>query len=421
MRQCLRENALCVLGAVAGASTIAWLGLTGFTWSDYELEAKPALDALTHGQLLEFFRLAPVYGGSLLERAPFALAPDVWGGGALAVYRMAALPCVLAAVLLGVWLGAQLRARGAPLLARVITVGVCVANPLVLSALELGHPEELLGGVLCVCAVFAAMRDRWLWAALLLGLAIANKQWALLAAGPVLLALSAYRVRALSVAVVVAVVLMLPFVAADTSGVKADVGAAVQTGTIFQPWQIWWFLGSPNRIHASQPSSHSEPLNAALDTRPGFRLAPSWIEDVAHPLIVLVALALTLLAWRKRRRKDLPMLLLALLLALRCVLDPWDVAYYPIPFVLALLSWETIVSTRPPVRSLLACVLAWILFDSLLEHVSPDMVSACFMAVALPSILALGIGLFGRGHRRRRPTLPTRMLSGRTPAVGDIA
>jgi Glycosyltransferase family 87 len=420
MRQRLRENALCALIATAAASTMAWLGLSGFTWSDYELEAKPALDALTHGHLLEFLQRAPVYGGSLLERAPFVLAPDLWGGGALAVYRMAAVPCLLAAVGLGVWLSAQMRARGAPLLARAVAVGVCVANPLILPALELGHPEDLLGGVLCVCAVFAAMRDRWLWAALLLGLAIANKEWALVAAGPVLLALSAYRLRALAVAVVVAAVLIVPFAAADLSGVKADVGTAVQTGAIFQPWQAWWFFGSPNHIHASQPSSSHEPLGAALDTRPGFRLAPGWIEGVAHPLIVLLALPLTLLAWRRPRRKDLPMLLLALLLALRCALDPWDAAYYPIPFILALLSWETLVSSRPPLLSLCACVLAWVLFEPLFEHVSPDLVSACFTAVALPSILAIGIRLFGSGHRRR-PTLPTRMLSARSPAVGDPA
>ena len=55
-----------------------------------------------------------------------------------------------------------------------------VANPLTLSALEIGHPEELLGAVLCIAAV-CAMNDRATWAAILLGLAIPNKEWA---AGP---------------------------------------------------------------------------------------------------------------------------------------------------------------------------------------------------------------------------------------------
>jgi hypothetical protein len=421
MRQRLRENAPCSLLAAGAAAALAWLGLYSFTWSDYELETKPALDALTRGHVLEFFRLAPVYGGSLLERAPFVLAPDLWGGGALAVYRMAAVPCLLAAVVLGVWLCAQMRARGASPLARAVAVGVCVANPLIVPALEVGHPEELLGGALCVGAVFAAMRDRWLWAGVLLGLAIADKQWALVAAGPVALALSTSRLRALATAVAVAAALMLPFAVVGSGGVTASVGTATNTGSTFQPWQIWWFLGAPNHVHGAGPNSRSEPLNAALDTRPGFRLAPGWIEDLAHPLIVLLALPLTLLAWRRPRREDIPMLLLALLLALRCALDPWDYVYYPIPFILALLSWETIVSRRPPVFSLAACAIAWILFEELIEHVSSDVVSLCFIAVALPSILALGIRLYRGGHPARQPTLGSGMLGGRAPIVGGPA
>ena len=91
---------------------MAWLGLYGFAWNDYDTEARPAFDALTHGHVLEFLRLAPAYGGSLVERAPFALLPGLWGGGQLAVYRMVALPCLLAAAALGVWLVAQMRAAG---------------------------------------------------------------------------------------------------------------------------------------------------------------------------------------------------------------------------------------------------------------------------------------------------------------------
>ena len=108
---------------------------------------------------------------------------------------MVALPCLLAAAALGVWLVAQMRRRTGPArsLARAVALGVCVANPLTLRALELGHPEELLGGALCVAAVLLAARERPLWAGLALGLAIANKEWALLAVGPVLLALPSRR------------------------------------------------------------------------------------------------------------------------------------------------------------------------------------------------------------------------------------
>src|SRR5205085_4236167 len=133
------------------------------------------------------------YAGSLVERAPFALLPGLWHGGDLAIYRMLALPCLLASAVLGVWLLARMRAEGRSRLARGVVLGLCVANPIMLRALELGHPEELLGACLVVASVLlagsAGARPRPLLAGAALGLAVANKDWALLAAGPVLLAL----------------------------------------------------------------------------------------------------------------------------------------------------------------------------------------------------------------------------------------
>jgi uncharacterized membrane protein len=74
------------------------------------------------------------------------------------------------------------------------------STPVTLSAFQYGHAEELLGAVLCISAVLAAQRGHVHWATVLLGLAIVNKEWALLAIGPVLLALPSGRVRALAIA-----------------------------------------------------------------------------------------------------------------------------------------------------------------------------------------------------------------------------
>ncbi|HTD58017.1 MAG TPA: glycosyltransferase 87 family protein, partial [Solirubrobacteraceae bacterium] len=211
MRRIVRENAVCALLAGAASATMAWLGLYGFAWNDYDNEARPAFDALVHGHAVEFLRLVPAYGGSLVERAPFALIPSLWGGGQLAVYRMVSLPCLLAAAALAVWLLGRMRTEGRPGLARSVVLGLCVANPLTLSALELGHPEELLGACMCVAAVLLASRDRPLLAAVLLGLAIANKEWALLAIGPVLLALpKKRRLPCLALAGLLATTVLLP-------------------------------------------------------------------------------------------------------------------------------------------------------------------------------------------------------------------
>ncbi len=97
--------------ALMGSALAAWLGLHEMIpGGDYESEARPSFEALAHGHVMSFLRLVPSYGGSLVERAPFALIPGLWGGGEQAVYRMVALPCLLAGAGLGLWL---LRA-GAP-------------------------------------------------------------------------------------------------------------------------------------------------------------------------------------------------------------------------------------------------------------------------------------------------------------------
>jgi Glycosyltransferase family 87 len=394
MRLRVRENALCAFLAGVGTATIAWLGLYGFAWSDYDTEARPAFTALTHGHVLEFLRLAPAYGGSLVERAPFALLPGVWGGGQLAVYRMVALPCLLAVAALGVWLVAQMRAAERPTLWRAVALGVCVANPLTLRALELGHPEELLGGTLCVAAVLLAARERPLWAGLALGLAIANKEWALLAVGPVLLALPSRRALCMLSAGAVAALVLAPLALVGSSGFVASTrGAAAPPSTIFQPWQAFWFFGH-----------HGAAVHGLFgEVKPGYRTAPAWVGALSHPLIIAVSLPLTALAWgRGRRGQSDALLLLALLLLLRCVLDTWDTVYYPIPFVLALLAWESLGERRrPAVLALSSTVLAWVSFQWLPVHVSADLQAAFFLAWAIPLASLLSVWLYTPGLRAR--------------------
>jgi Glycosyltransferase family 87 len=397
MRLRIRENALCAFLAAAGTATMAWLGLYGFAWSDYDTEARPAFDVLTHGHVLEFLRLAPAYGGSLVERAPFALLPGLWGGGQLAVYRMVALPCLLAVAALGVWLVAQMRDSGRPTLWRAVALGVCVANPLTLRALELGHPEELLGGALCVAAVLLAACDRPLWAGLALGLAIANKEWALLAVGPVLLALPSRRALCLLSAGAVAAIILAPLALVGSSGFVASTrGAAAPPSTIFQPWQAFWFFGHHGAVVRG--------LFGAI--KPGYRTAPAWVGTISHPLIVAIAVPLTALLWRRERRQSDALLLLALLLLLRCVLDTWDAVYYPLPFVLALVAWESLGDRRqPPLLALASTVLAWISFQWLPMHVSADAQAVFFLAWSLPLAGLLGLWLYAPGllSRRSRP------------------
>ena len=406
MARLVRENAFCASIALAACAVLGWLGLYGFAWTDYESEAQPAVEALAHLHLLGFLRLAPVaYGGSLIERAPFALAPGLWGGGELAVYRMMAVPCLLALAALGVYLVARMRARRAGALARGVALALCVANPMTLRALELGHPEEILGACMVLAAVLAAARGRALWAGALLGLAIANKEWALLALGPVLLALEpGRRLRCAALCGTIVAVLLAPMALSGSSAFVSQgrAFAAAQGGVPFQPWQLWWFLGATNHVAALAPGA-PVPLNASLSTHPHWRLAPSWLPALAHPLILAVGLGLALTLWLARRRgrpggvlsEHEALLALALVMLVRCLLDTWDVIYYLLPFVLALLSWEVLgEAERPPVLALSCTVLAWISFQWLPERANADVQSAFFLAWTLPLLAALARALY---------------------------
>lgn len=411
MTRRLRDHGPVLVFAAAGVWAMSFLALYGFGWNDYETEVTPAYDALTSGHLWQFLTLAPGYGGSLELRAPFAFLPGLWGGGAVAVYQAVSIPCLVAAALLAVWLVARMRVLGHGRLARATALGLCVVNPVTLYALQLGHPEELLGVVLCVAAVLTAQRAQAGWSGLLLGLAIVNKQWALLAIGPVLIALPAHRWRAIVIAGAVAVCFYVPLLLPAYVGHAAGSGTAAVTdsgsSTIFQPWQLWWFFGSHGHV--------------VRDTfgfvKVGYRTPPGWLQNLPHPLIIALSLPATLLAARRGRRDA--MLLLAFLFAVRFALDSWDTVYYPLPFIFALLAWETLQRKRPPVLSLAASVVVWLVFIVAPEHLSADAQSAIFLIAAVPTLVALGTAVFAPRARLRpvRRAARTLRLPTRAPVV----
>jgi hypothetical protein len=227
-------------------------------------------------------------------------------------------------------------------------------------------------------------------------LAIANKEWALLAIGPVLLAMPAKRrLLCLMIAGAVSVAVLAPLALVSSGGfISGTQAIANAPSSIFQPWQVWWFLG------------HHGALVHGLFGSPkiGYRIAPSWVGGVSHPLILLVGAAITASLWLSRRRhvgsrallgeRD-ALLALALLLLVRCVLDTWDTEYYLLPFVFVLLTWEALGSTdRPPVLALAGTALVWLTFQWAPAHISADAEAALFLAWSLPLMGLLGVALY---------------------------
>jgi hypothetical protein len=405
------RHELAVLGLLAAGAAFA--AVWGWSWNvhfnDYGTEAAPSFNALLHGHLVTFLQTAPAYGASLLLRAPFALPGSLAGGSALLIYRLSALPCLLALGVLGVWLACDLRRGGAGRFGALLVLVICAANPITYRVLQLGHPEELLGAALCVAAVLLAQRGHLSWAAVALGLAIANKQWALLAVGPVLLAAPDHRWRTLAIAGGVAIALLAPLMLASSSLTTGTSRIVVSgSGAIFHPWQIFWFFGSlPHTLAQSR-----------MLVVPGYRFAPSWLNGRAHPLIVGLGVPATWVAMRRGTRAADALLLLALLLLLRCWLDPWDVVYYPLPFIVALAAWETTVARRAPVNAALATAATWLIFWYLPNHVAGGAQALSFL---IPSTLALAfltvavyrlpwrrlLARFGAPRLTRAPAVPS--------------
>jgi hypothetical protein len=389
------RGALVVLTLLGVAATLAmlWCHAWQVSVNDYAAEAKAPLTALLHGHIWTFLTTAPAYGASLELRAPFALLASASGGNALLVYRFAALPCLLALAALAVWIYPQLRATRWRWFAVLLTLGVCVANPVTYYALAVGHPEDVLGAVLCVAAVIVAQRGHSVWAGVLLGVAIANKEWAVVAIGPVLVALPAERRRALLVAGATTLLLVGPIAITAGSVKGASARLSVNdTGTIFYPQQIWWFLGTPGHWVASMKGQ----------IMPGFRFPPSWLQGRAHLLIAWIGLPLSWLAYRRGMRKQDVLLLLALLLLMRCMLDPWDFVYYPLPFIIALLSWETTVKRRAPIAAAVASAATLAIFKYAPKHLSANQVALSFIIPSVIAVVAMSFVVF-----RRVPDAPS--------------
>ena len=366
-----------LMAAVAVALTAPF----GF---DYGADAQPAVDALSRWDLAAYVADQPQMGPlSIILRAPLVALS---GGDTLLGYRLGALACLLAAAALAAALGSHSRAR----VSGIVLVAVLVLNPLPIRALQLGHPEEPLCAALCVGALLLAA-DRTLLSGLLLGLALATKQWALLAVIPVLVAAApGSRVKLALVAGGVAAALTLPAVLADPQAFLQAMQRPAFGLATMRRGSIWGVLFDQS-VHV--------PI-----TGTSYRLVPGWLQAIAHPLILLVTIGGPLALVALRRRVD-PFALLALVFLLRCALDPWDHAYYHVPMVAALAAWETVRLGRTPIVAAVSSVWLWLVFVEL----SPDvggLADLLYLVWAVPLMVWLGPPALGRRSERGHASDP---------------
>jgi hypothetical protein len=371
----------------------AWLVSSVSTTGDWSIDAWPAVDALARGHVSEYLSAKAMMGPfSTLVQAPFVA---ISGGAELDAYRWAAFPCLLAAGLLGLYLGGIARRRGAPLPAQVLLAALCLVNPLTIEALQAGHPEEVLTAALAVAAVASASEGRKGRTALLLGLAVASKQWAVIAILPTLMALPGSRLRVALSAGAVVIALMLPGLVASPKTFLDVSGNAAATGRVVTPWSVWYPAATVrtevHRVGETELVAHVHE-------------APPLVGSLSHPLIVLLAVGLPLgLAWRRGgfglTGAD-AMALLALLALLRSALDPVDNLYYHEPLLLALLGWDALDTPgRMPLRGLVGATIAlafWRWSNNGIGDVAAF--NAVYVATVAIACLLFAAALFGSGR-----------------------
>ena len=306
--------------------------------TDYPWDAGPAINSLAHGDIHDFVadqaQMGPL---SIMVRAPLAA---IVGPSSIWAYRIGAFACLLAVLALGGLLAKRSGPRTAAIAATLLVV-----NPISLDALRLGHPEERLCSSLCVMALLFA-RDRQVVAGILLGSARATKQWALIAIAPVLIAAPRDRRVLLSaVAGGVAFAVTLPMLIADPHAFISALDKPAFGLIEMRTGNLWGFAATSQTVALG--GGHATVVY----------LVPAWLQHFAHPFVAAVTLGLGVAALRSRRAID-PLALLAMLMLVRCALDPWNHAYYHAPFLAALVAWEVLEARRVPWLS--AAGAAWL-------------------------------------------------------------
>jgi hypothetical protein len=355
-----RERAMSGLAA-AGlfAALVAHLTLSVPASGDYAVDASvggnnsaPGIQALLHGNFWGYLTHQPVVGlTSILLRLPFTALATPLGGGALLGYQLGALACLLPLALGGGWLVAAPDVPVKRRLLRLLAVLLVIESPILRDAIAAGHPEGPLAQVLAVSAVIAASKGRVRWAAVLLGVAVATKETAIIALPPVMLALPGRRREAGIVAGVTLALLSIAVVLDPAGFLRA---VHWEGGARFvNPLSLLWPVASP--VHL--PGGQIAPA----------RLIPLGLTRMRSDFLTLAAISIPTAVWYERARRRgarcNPLAMLALLGLMRDICDSTHLEYYYASALIATAAWE-MMEDRIPLATALLTLTVSILFGA---------------------------------------------------------
>jgi hypothetical protein len=208
---------------------------------------------------------------------------------------------------------------------------------------------------LCVGATLLAIRGRVLWSAVALALAIATKQWALVAVAPVLLAMPRHRLRVALFGGGLLAAVLAPAAVIDPHAFGDSIKSIASANSWVSATNVWWPFAHAHTRIVTDGVTYVPVIKYTL---------PASLNLIPHAMIVLIGLPLGALIAARRRPVTLDQVLslLALLMLLRCVLDPWDNPYYQVAPLVALYARDALCARRLPLASGFATLAAWVTF-----------------------------------------------------------
>jgi hypothetical protein len=263
---------------------------------------------------------------------------------------------VLPLAMLAVWLVVEAGRLRRPAYARVAIVALFALCPFIPAAFQWGHPEDLLTIALCVAAVLLAIRGHTAGAAVALGLAIMTKQWALVAIAPVLVAMPRHRVRVAAIGCALLGLVLGPVALVDPQAFADSVKSIASVNSWASATNVWWPLAHAHHFKVFDGVAYAQVIKYTL---------PPSLNLIPHALIVLIGFPIGALIAARRRpvTLDQALSMLALLMLLRCALDPWDNAYYQLAPLVALYARDALCARGLPLASAFATVAAAITFN----------------------------------------------------------
>lgn len=415
-RDSLRQHWPMRSGLLAIATVLVFVAAAAISlfrggYGDYGVELLPSAQAMLSGNIAGGLEAAPAYGGSLFPRLPTMAIAHWLGGGDLAIFRVGAATFLAAYFVLGAWLVRSAAKRSVR--HGWATLAVVAATPVLLEPVTFGHPEELLAATLCVWGVVLARSDRAGAAGVVIGLAVMVKPWAVLALAPAFLISDGRRWRFTACAAASVSAMMAPFLIAAPGGfLSAQHGAATTPSSgIFRAQQLLWPLHQVT-------SRLSDGVVYSSYT------GPRWLIALSHPLIVALSPIFTGVLWARGHREHLrrnALSLLALLLVLRAVLDPWATTYYVVPAIIALTAHEILERRQLPVLALGSLTGAQLSFNAILIPTSqPNLQFIACALWSLPVIVVLAGRLLRVREPHAEPQLNDRVLERGSAAVGAL-